>query len=167
MTAERDWDAERAIIEAHGGAERIALIAQSHLRLTRNPLIGGDCDPLAALWSMPAPVLAHGTQDDPVFFYGNRAALSIFEYAAQDFIRLPSRLSAEPLARAERARLMERVRDSGFISDYSGMRVSASGRRFHVDQATVWNLLDADGTIRGQAACLQASAPAQDQAAET
>jgi hypothetical protein len=32
------------------------------------------------------------------------------------------------------------------------MRISSSGRRFWIERATVWNLLDADGVYRGQAA---------------
>jgi hypothetical protein len=65
---------------------------------------------------------------------------------------LPSRLSAEPLARDERARLLARVTEFGFVDDYSGMRISGRNKRFMITNATVWNLLDADGVYRGQAA---------------
>ena len=65
---------------------------------------------------------------------------------------MPSRLSAEPDLRSERAALMARVTRDGFIDDYSGVRVSATGRRFRIQKATVWNLDDDAGTRHGQAA---------------
>ncbi len=65
---------------------------------------------------------------------------------------LPSRYSAEPLAREERARLLAQVARQGYTDDYAGVRVSASGRRFLVRRATVWNLIAPDGALCGQAA---------------
>ncbi|MEA3642760.1 MAG: MEKHLA domain-containing protein [Lamprobacter sp.] len=44
------------------------------------------------------------------------------------------------------------VAERGFIDDYRGVRVSASGRRFMIEQASVWNLTDAQGRPAGQAA---------------
>jgi len=44
------------------------------------------------------------------------------------------------------------VRENGFIDDYSGIRISSTGRRFHIRQAIVWNVLDEDGRYAGQAA---------------
>jgi hypothetical protein len=44
----------------------------------------------------------------------------------------------------------------GFIEvPYSGIRVSATGRRFMVRNATVWNLVDETGQPYGQAALLK------------
>jgi hypothetical protein len=63
----------------------------------------------------------------------------------------PSRFSAEPLAQAARQELLDRVTRDGFIDDYEGVRVSKSGQRFHISQATVWNLYKSDQRI-GQAA---------------
>ena len=40
----------------------------------------------------------------------------------------------------------------GFIDDYSGIRISKMGRRFRIEQATVWNLLDEHKNHAGQAA---------------
>lgn len=130
---------------------RLALIVESYQRLTGKSLLPVPFDPLA-LWNAPFAVVAHGTQADPVFFYGNQAALGLFEMSFAEFTRLPSRFSAEPLARDERARLLEQVSKQGFIDDYSGVRIASSGRRFTIDYATVWNLLDAAGSYHGQAA---------------
>jgi len=129
-------------------ADRLALIAESFQRLTGQKLIDSDGD----LWTAPRAILAHGTEPDPVFFYGNALALSLFEMTPEQFAQLPSRLSAEPVHRDERARLLDRVTRDGYIDDYAGIRVSATGRRFRIEQAVVWNVIDAEGTIHGQAA---------------
>lgn len=131
---------------------RLLLIAASYQRLTGRKLVAGSGDPASELWLAPQVIVAHGTEADPVFFYGNRLALQVFAMDFAAFTRLPSRYSAEPLAREERARLLERVTRDGFIDDYSGVRIAADGRRFRIEQATVWNLIDAEGRHHGQAA---------------
>lgn len=131
---------------------RVAWIADSYERLTGRPLAAGEGDVVEALWSAPLAIVAHGTEADPVFFFGNRMALALFEMDFDDFTRLPSRLSAEPLLRDERARLLERVTQDGIITDYAGVRISATGKRFRITNAAVWNLTDVRGAPAGQAA---------------
>lgn len=138
------------------------LIVASHQRLVRRALLPPDstADDLARrLYQAPFCVLAHDTAPDPVFFYANLAAQQRFEMCWRDMVRLPSRLSAEPLLREERARLLACVRRQGFIDDYAGIRISASGRRFMIHRATVWNLVDADGRALGQAAAFSEWSP--------
>lgn len=130
----------------------VRLLADSHLRLTGRALIDTSADDTLLaqhLWDAPFVLLSHGTEPDPVFNYANRAAQTLFEHA---LIGLPSRLSAEAPLREARARLLERVHRDGYIDDYAGVRVSASGRRFRIEQATVWNVVDAAGWLHGQAA---------------
>jgi PAS domain-containing protein len=148
----------QAIADASAGA-RLPLIAESFQRLTGRPLAPPAGDLAAALWTAPRAIVAHGLEADPVFFYGNRLALELFEIDVADFIHMPSRLSAEPLAREERARLLARVGEAGFIDDYAGVRISAKGRRFRIEQAVVWNLADADGRTHGQAATFDRLTP--------
>lgn len=131
---------------------RLALIAESFRRLTGGDLVDPVADLAAGLWTAPRVILAHGTQADPIFFYGNRMALELFELSARALTGMPSRLSAEAPVREERARLLERVSADGYIADYSGVRISATGRRFRIAQAVVWNLIDGAGTVHGQAA---------------
>lgn len=131
---------------------RIALIAESFARVLGRPLVAADHDPVQALWEAPAVVVAHGTQGDPLFFFGNRAALARFACPAERFVGMPSRLSAEAPLREERQALLERVTRDGFIADYAGVRIAATGQRFRIEQAIVWNLLDAGCAVRGQAA---------------
>lgn len=131
---------------------RLGLIAESFARLTGRPLVAAGNSVGEALWEAPAVIVAHGTEPDPLFFYGNRLALAVFEMDPAAFAGMPSRLSAEALLREERARLLERVARAGFIDDYAGVRVSATGKRFRIEQAVVWNLVDAQGACHGQAA---------------
>ena len=133
-------------------AARIALIAESFARLLGRPLVEAGSDPVAALWAAPAVIVAHGTELDPRFFFANAAALARFASTPDQFIGMPSRLSAEAPLRAERQALLERVTRDGFIADYAGVRIAATGQRFRIEQAVVWNLRDAAGTVHGQAA---------------
>lgn len=100
----------------------------------------------------PFCLLAHDTQEDPRFVYANLTAQRCFEYSWDEFTGMPSRLSAEAPDRADRQRFMDAVQRQGFVSDYGGMRIAKSGRRFRIEQATVWNLLGRDGIRYGQAA---------------
>lgn len=144
-------------------AAHALLIATSHLRLLGRELLPADGDPgefARRLYHAPCVVLAHDTAADPVFFYANLAAQRLFERSWREMVRLPSRLSAEPLLREERQRLLAGVAQRGYIDDYAGVRISATGKRFRIARATVWNLLDAAAKPLGQAATFSAWEPA-------
>ena len=89
---------------------------------------------------------------DHVFNYANRQALGLFEYAWDELMGKPSSASAEPAHHDERRRLLDEVGKHGFIENYSGIRISQTGRRFRIEKATVFNLLDEEGTYVGQSA---------------
>ena len=129
-----------------------ALLTDSYARLVGAPLVppGTDADWLYR--EAPFVVVAHGTDQDPKFIYANKAAQNCFEYSWEEFMSLPSRLSAEAPDRAERQSLLEEVARNGFLSGYRGLRVAKSGRRFIIEDGVVWELLDRDGTRHGQAA---------------
>jgi MEKHLA domain-containing protein len=136
--------------------EFAALLADSHLRLVGTPLVDHAMPAAdAARWlyeDAPFVLLAHNGDADPRFVYANRTAQRCFEYDWDEFISLHSRLSAEQPNREERARLLEDVRTKGYSSDYRGLRIAKSGRRFWIEKAVVWNLVDRAGAYRGQAA---------------
>lgn len=136
------------------------VLVESYRRLTGKELIRDIPDAAAALhqalWNAPFAIVAHGTEPDPIFFYGNRYALEHFEMSFADFVRLPSRLSAEPANQEAREKSLRTVAEQGYIDDYSGMRVASSGRRFMIAHCTIWNLTDAAGVQHGQAAVFTA-----------
>lgn len=149
--------------------ERLRLIVTSYQRLTGKELLPSftaknaahgtieGTDPESsvlhhAVWNAPRAIVAHGTEDDPIFFYGNRLALQLFEMSFNEFTGLPSRLSAEPMAQQARVDLLEKVTRHGYVEGYSGMRIAKSGRSFMIADTTVWNLTDENGTLHGQAA---------------
>ena len=141
---------ERGPIIAH-----TELLAHSLRHWTGRELVpgAGDARELARrLFELPGVVVSHGTEADPVLNYGNRAALALWEMEWDEFTRTPSRFTAEAPNREERARLLAEVTAGGFIDNYSGVRIAKGGRRFRIDQATVWNLIDAGGGRCGQAA---------------
>ncbi len=136
--------------------DKLRLIVESYQRLTGKPLIPlvpSDADELRiALWEAPRAIVAHGTEADPIFFYGNCLALQWFEMTAEEFAQLPSRLSAEPMVQQARVDLLEKVMRHGYVDGYAGIRIAKSGKRFMISDATVWNLLDEMGGFHGQAA---------------
>jgi PAS domain-containing protein len=128
--------------------EHSLLLAESFARATGERL---PADALT-LYNAHFALVSHGTQADPVFNYANLFAQQLFGYAWDEFIALPSRLSAREPEREERARLLELVSQQGYISDYCGVRVRRDGTLFRISRATVWTVTDADGRARGQAA---------------
>ena len=133
-----------------------ALVLESFARVVGRPLVPAGLDGGEAVrWlyeDAPFCVLAHDTAADPRFIYANRAAQRCFEYPWAEFAGLPSRLSAEAPNRAERQAFLEAVARDGFTEGYKGLRISRSGRRFFIKDATVWQLTDGRGALRGQGA---------------
>lgn len=119
------------------------------------PLIEGASDPAdlsRRLFHAPMVVVAHGTQADPILCYGNHAALELWEMSWEQLTSTPSRLTAEPVERKDRERLLSEARRNGFICNYRGIRISSTGKRFWIENATIWNWTDEQGTAAGQAA---------------
>lgn len=130
------------------------------LRTSFQRLLGADLTPSGpdeaseamALYDAPFAVLSHGREADPVLNFGNGVALELWERDFDAFTQIPSRLTAEPMLTQARAALLEIVSRQGYIDNYSGVRISAKGRRFEIARAIVWNVSDEDGRALGQAA---------------
>jgi hypothetical protein len=130
-------------------------IARSLKQWTGRDLLPGAFPPAQMaerIFHAPFVLVSHGTEADPVLNYGNQAALALWEISWAELTRTPSRLTAEAPNREERARLLAAVTARGFIDDYSGVRISKTGRHFRIAQATVWNLISENGELCGQAA---------------
>ena len=130
-------------------------LLSSYKRWTGRDLIPASGSPeerARRLFHAPFVVISHGIEEDPVLNYGNQAALTLWEMSWEEFTKMPSRMTAEPMERAERARLLTEVSKKGFMDGYGGVRISKTGRRFRVENATVWNLSDEQDGHFGQAA---------------
>ena len=135
--------------------EQSQILARSLKHWTGRDLLPGNFsapDLAEQLFHAPFVLVSHGTEADPVLNYGNAAALALWQMTWEELTRTASRLTAEAPNREERARLLAAVTARGFIDDYSGVRISKTGRRFRIARATVWNLLTEDGRRCGQAA---------------
>lgn len=135
--------------------DHVALLLSSFYRLTGRRLTADSevsRDTAKDIYYAPFVLVSHNTADDPVFNYANEAALDLFEMSWEEFTSMPSRHSAEPVNREERERLLKNVTEKGFIDDYSGVRISGTGKRFLIKNGIVWNVFDENGNYYGQAA---------------
>jgi hypothetical protein len=144
------WQSQREWLVSHGST----LLETHHLRTGRHLIDpSGDAEADAhRLFDAPFVVVSAGADDDQVLNYGNATALQLWEMDWDTFVTTPSRQTAEPVHRDERAEFLRQVREKGFIDDYSGIRISSSGNRFLIARATVWNVTDNLGRHLGQAA---------------
>jgi putative N6-adenine-specific DNA methylase len=135
--------------------QQAQLMLDSYSRHTGRQLLERSDDPIdeaRRLYHAPFVVVSHGTQADPILNYGNLLAQQLWEMDAQTLTSIPSRLTAEPTHRDERAEMMARALRDGFVDDYRGIRISRTGKRFLIERAVIWNLQDAAGRRLGQAA---------------
>lgn len=131
------------------------LLLDSFERLTGRKLLAFDPTTQSAeeaLNDAPFVLLSHGTEADPVLNYGNRLALQLWEMSWEKFTSMPSRLTAEPMAREDRERLLADAKRQGYSDGYRGVRIASSRRRFEIQEAIIWSLIDEEGNYRGQAA---------------
>ena len=105
-----------------------------------------------SLFFAPFVVVSHSTEADPILNYGNQRALELWEMNWSDFTQTPSRLTAEPINRLERQKMLQQAATKGYIDNYSGVRISSTGKRFVINQGTIWNLVDRHNNNCGQAA---------------
>jgi hypothetical protein len=136
-------------------ADHIGLLRRSYRHWTRRDLVDPrmtNSEAARSIFTAPFVVVSHDTRPDPVFNYANSTALSLFGMSWDDMTSCPSRLSAEEENQAARAQLLKDVTEQGFSDGYHGIRVGKHGRRFEIEEAIVWNLLDERGIYCGQAA---------------
>lgn len=136
-------------------SEHIERLRYSYQRWLGRPLLDATLPPPDAaqqLFYAPFALISHSADADPIFTYGNQTAQRLFEVDWAELTKLPSRLSAEPPNRDERAALLFQVAQHGFAEGYAGVRISKTGKRFRIENVTVWNIMDATETYYGQAA---------------
>ena len=139
--------------------QHVALLRHSFRHWTKRELVSpamSHQDAARFLFQARFAVVSHDTAKDPIFNYANQTALSLFAMSWEDFTSLPSRMSAGPMEQPERQRLMDEVTGNGFIDNYSGVRIGRHGRRFLIENAVIWNLVEPHtGIYKGQAALIK------------
>ncbi len=145
---------QQAWVETHS-----ALLCASFAHWTGQTLVpemGKFTSLAAALFYSPRVVVSHDTQPDPRFNYANQRALDLWETTWEQFIGLPSRYSAEPDRQPERQHFLQQVTQKGWANNYQGIRITRRGRKFFIRDAILWNVVDAQGNLHGQAAMFTA-----------
>mgnify|MGYP001823134247 CR=1 FL=1 len=88
------------------------ILLDSFCQLFGSELIARDgtaIDQAKSLFFAPFVIVSHGTEADPVLNYGNQTALKLWEMNWSDFTKTPSRLTAEPINRLERQRMLQQA----------------------------------------------------------
>ncbi|MBD0389812.1 MAG: MEKHLA domain-containing protein [Nostoc sp. C3-bin3] len=148
-----------SVIEFPWQQEAIILHCQylinSFQHWTGNSLLDVNGSPLEtaqALFEAPFALVSHGTESDPIFNYGNRKALELWELSWEEFTKMPSRKSVRNVEMEDRETLLAEAATKGFVNNYSGIRTSSSGQRFLIENVLLWNILDEQNQHYGQAA---------------
>ena len=136
------------------------LLVESFFRLTKQNLIEKVSDLNAldisnALYHLPFGLVSHGIQSDPIFRYANLKAQELWNYTWDEFIQIPSRFSAEPIAREERQKLLEKSTQYGYVDNYKGVRITKQRKRFLIENTLLWDVIDNTGIKHGQAALIK------------
>lgn len=145
---ELPWQKERVILHS----QRLLYSFKYWLGYSLLDISGTPIEIAVALFEAPFVLVSHGTEPDPILNYGNRKALELWELDWQEFTQMPSRKTAEPMVQKERDRLLAETTTKGFVNNYSGVRISSTGKRFKMEEGIVWNILDENNQRCGQAA---------------
>ncbi len=136
----------------------VHLLLNSHQKAFGYPLFVNSSEKKSELinneklFSLGIVVMAHDTAKDPILNYSNALALHIWERTWSEMIGMPSRLTAPSEERSKRARAMENALLKNSISNYQGIRISSTGKRFLIRKARVWKIWDEHNNAYGQAA---------------
>ncbi|ELR97590.1 MEKHLA domain-containing protein [Gloeocapsa sp. PCC 73106] len=130
-------------------------LLNSYEKYLGKELIVRNGDPVAEaefLFYAPFVLVSHNSDTDPILNYGNQVALELWEMDWEEFTQTPSRYTAEPVNQEERQRMLSLATQQGFIDNFQGVRISRTGKRFVLEKAIIWNIVDTEGQACGQAA---------------
>jgi len=97
-------------------------------------------------------ILSHNNAADPILNYGNDRVLKLWETSWEELTTMYSRDTAKPVNLSARLAMIEQVKLQNYISGYSGLRISKTGKEFKILDVTIWNILTNNGDLYGQAA---------------
>lgn len=98
-------------------------------------------------------VLSCNADVDPVLNFANLRALQLWEW--DQMIQTKAKETAEPDERNLREQLLKQVQLNGYAENYTGVRISRTGKRFLIQKACVWNLVSNSGVYLGQSAAFK------------
>lgn len=150
MTSDRLFPWQQQAIISH--SQRLLHSFQHWTGRSLFEVNGSPVEIAQALFEAPFVLVSHGTEPDPIFNYGNRKALELWEFSWEDFTQMPSRKCVEPVTQEERDRLLAAAASKGYIDNYTGIRISSTGKRFQIEDVILWNVLDEQDRYCGQAA---------------
>lgn len=125
--------------------QRVGWILDTYRRAWHRPLLAGldGATPLQAaqeVFAAATVVLAHDGGADPQLVYANAAALRLWRRPWDQMVGMPSRLTAEPQERRERAAALAKARQCSALRGYSGIRIDSQGGRFALRGARIWSV---------------------------
>jgi len=134
----------------------VARLVETFARATGRDLVADmKLDPARlgrSAWDGDFALLSHRGDGQATMNYANRFGLALWETDWAGLIRMPSEATAPAQDVAERRVMMEEMAQRGFVSGYTGRRISAKGRLFMIENVTIWKLVDAKGQPFGAAA---------------
>ncbi len=131
------------------------VLLNSYQKLLKKELIDRDLsleEQAKRLFFAPFTVFSHGIESDPIYNYGNKIGLQLWERNWDELTTMPSRLSAEIILREERQKILEETNLKGFLENFQGIRISKTGKRYQINDFTLWNLIDENNQYCGQGA---------------
>jgi MEKHLA domain len=132
------------------------IILNSYEKLLKKPLITrkniDEITQAKNLFSADFVVLSHNNNRNPIYNYGNKKALELWEIDWETLIKTPSKNTTESISQEEREALLKEANLKGYITNYGGVRVSSTGKRYYIKDIILWNLTDDNEQFCGQAA---------------
>ncbi len=122
----------------------VVRVAESFRRVTGESLYAlAGIDPAVpglTAWTGRFALLCHRGDEAATLNYGNDLVLNLWACDWDMLVTMLSAATAPPDDRAERDGPTPRVARDGFVSGYSGRRLSTRGRLFLIEDVTVWRL---------------------------
>lgn len=106
------------------------------------------------LYRAPVIIIAYTEEADPTFIYANQCAQNVWGITWDSFLKLLVKESTSEILRQNQQGFIQIVKQKGHYMGYQGLKKTASGRMFRVENAIMWTLTNAKGEYIGQASMI-------------